>query len=51
MNSCIPLLASLLAKAGEQTERFPEVTFNEENKSDLRSSKPHRKTLPVQELE
>lgn len=51
MNSCTPLLASPLARAGEQTESFPGVAFKEENKNYLKGSKPHRKTLPVQELE
>lgn len=51
MNRCTHVLASLLARAGEQTESFPGVAFNEENNTDLRDSKPHRKTLPVQKLE
>lgn len=50
MNSCIPVLTSPLAKAGEQTESFPGVAFNKNNKTDLRGSKPHRKTCPFQNL-
>lgn len=44
MNSCTPVLTSPLAKAGEQTESFPGVAFNKNNKTDLRGSKPHKKT-------
>lgn len=51
MNSCTPLLTSPLAKAGEQTESFPGVAFNKNNKTDLKGSKPHRKTCPFQNLE
>lgn len=51
MNSCTPLLTSPLPRAGEQTESFPGAVFNKNNKTDLRGSRPHRKTHPFQKLE
>lgn len=45
MNNCTLILTSPLAKVGEQTESFPGAAFNKNNKTDLRGSTPHRRTV------